>query len=89
MSELTITKIDEGLPHPRKASWVTRELVDLMRQLRPGEMLEVTELVSAPSMRSTQVTLRQRQHSAGLGHLSTCRRKDRLFAIYWPEQNDD
>ena len=89
MSELTIMKIDNDLITLRKTSWMTPEALDLMRQLRPGEMLEVTGLVGASSPRTAQVSLRLHQKTAGLTHLSTCRRKDRLFAIYWPEQNDD
>ena len=88
MEALTITKIDNDLLALRKTSWMTPEAIDLMRQLRPGEMLEVTGLVNASSPKTAQVSLRLHQTTAGLAHLSTCRRKDRLFAIYWPEQRD-
>ena len=88
MEALTITKIDNDLLALRKTSWMTPEAIQLMCQLRPGEMLEVTGLVSTSSPKTAQVSLRLHQKTAGLTHLSTCRRKDRLFAIYWPEQRD-
>ena len=90
MPKLAITKIDNDLLDRRAPSWITADVCALMRELKPGEMIELTAALASArgSIRAAQVRLRQRQKELGVGHLSTSCREDRLFAIYWPEQRD-
>ena len=91
MSELTITEIDEDLMRYRGGkSWVSNAAWILIRNLEPGQMIEMTAAVpQTNSFKAITVNLWASLKLRGLGHLRPCRRENRIFIVYWPEQHNE
>ena len=87
MSELEITKIDDSHLLMRGAPWVTDEGWQLIRRLKPGELLELTSLQRG-EIKTSLASLRASLKARGLARIRPVTREKRLFAIYWPEQRD-
>ena len=94
MEALAITKIDPVVLFRAHGtgSWVSPEGWELIRQLKSGEMLELTPLASNAKTRAElnnkTTTLRSALKVRGLGHITATYRKPRIFAVYYPEQRD-
>lgn len=88
--KLAITKLtDQVARRGGGRGWVTDEAWELMRQIKPGEVLDLTSIL--PNLRTLdqKVTgLRQALRVRDLSHLSPIQRGERVFVVYYEEHHD-